>query len=278
MEVIGETLAELKFLEIDILRHFVEICDKLNLRYYLLGGTLLGAVRHKGFIPWDDDIDVGMPRKDYEVFLQKGAELLPTYLFLQTVQTDPGYVHCFAKIRNSNTTFVEISARKMKINHGVFVDVFPLDYYPDTIERQKEFEHKRIWWLRRIGVEFDTNENTSFKGVMKRIVVKMLIPSVQRAITLRDALYRSVPASSLVANYGGAWGKKEIVPADWYGDGTTLMFEGMELTVPAEYDKWLTQVYGDYMQLPPMEKRIGHHYVEAIDFHTPYTEYLRKIE
>ena len=85
----------------------------------------------------------------------------------------------------------------------------------------------------------------------------------------------TVPASTMIANYGGAWGKKEIVPASWYGEGTKVMFEGMELKAPAEYDKWLTQVYGDYMQLPPVEKRVGHHYVDAVDLYAPYTQYMR---
>ena len=97
---------QLQVAVLDIFKEFLCVCEKLNLKYYLLGGTLLGAVRHKGFIPWDDDIDVGMLREDYEVFLAHAQELLPDHLFLQTYKTDPGYHHVFAKIRNSNTTFL----------------------------------------------------------------------------------------------------------------------------------------------------------------------------
>jgi lipopolysaccharide cholinephosphotransferase len=196
-------------------------------------------------------------------------------LFIQTTQSDPEYVHCFAKIRNNNTTFIEISARKLNIHHGVFVDIFPLDYYPDAVREQKKFERKRKWYLRRVATVFDLPQNHTLKGRLKRLVMKLLIPSVADAVQKRDALYQTVPASTMIANHGGAWGKKEIVPAAWYGEGTKVMFEGMELMAPAEYDKWLTQVYGDYMQLPPVEKRVGHHYVEAVDLHAPYTQYMR---
>lgn len=275
MELTEATLTELKKIEIAMLREFVNVCDQLKLRYYLLGGTLLGAVRHQGFIPWDDDIDVGMLREDYEIFLQKGAALLPEHLFIQTNQSDPGYVHCFAKIRNSNTTFVEISARKMNIHHGVFIDIFPLDFYPDDAGERRKFDWSRKWYEHRISVVFDLPGNYTLKGVVKKCLTKILLPSLQAAIEKRDALYQKVPVSSMIANYGGAWGKKEIVPASWYGKGAKVMFEGMELSAPAEYDKWLTQVYGDYMQLPPVEKRVGHHYVEAADLHAPYTQYMR---
>lgn len=277
MKLSDDTLCALKNMELDILREFDYICKKLNLRYYLLGGTLLGAVRHNGFIPWDDDIDVGMLRADYEVFLREGQKLLPDYLFVQTHETDPGYVHCFAKIRNSNTTFIETSAGNMRINHGVFIDVFPLDFYPDDPQERTRFIRRNKWYSRRTGVQFLVPENQTPKGKLRKAVIKALFPSLTYALKKREQLYRSVEKSSRIANHGGAWGEKEIVPADWYGEGTPVMFEGMELLAPAKYDQWLTQVYGNYMQPPPIEKRVGHHYVDVIDLNKPYTEYMRKI-
>ena len=104
-------LQELKRVELDILARFIQVCQQLDLRYYILQGTLLGAVRHQGFIPWDDDIDVGMPRADYEIFLREGQKLLGEPYFVQTFLTDPPFTANFAKIRNSNTTFVETSLR-----------------------------------------------------------------------------------------------------------------------------------------------------------------------
>ena len=127
--VTNEESFKLKAKELEIFKVIIDICDRLNLRYYVIGGTLIGAIRHKGFIPWDDDIDIGMMRKDYDIFLREAPKYLPEQYFLQTVWSDPEYLNCFAKVRDSNTTFVEIPVAKRKINHGVFVDVFPLDYY-----------------------------------------------------------------------------------------------------------------------------------------------------
>ena len=117
MELSEKQLNRLKAIELEMLRSFIEVCKELDLKYYLLGGTLLGAVRHKGFIPWDDDIDIGMPRKDYEVFISKAQNLLPVHLFVQTFQTDPQFPSAYCKIRNSNTTFLETAVKKINMNH-----------------------------------------------------------------------------------------------------------------------------------------------------------------
>lgn len=276
MEPTKEEIEELKCIEIGMLQIFVDICDRLHLRYYLLGGTLLGAVRHQGFIPWDDDIDVGMPRADYEVFLKESQALLPDNMFLQTIFTDKEYLNCFAKIRNSDTTFMETSSSNRKINHGVFVDIFPLDYYPENEKKQKLIDRKKLWFSLRINQCFTTYHPKKLKTKIAGLVSRLAYPSVNKALVKRENMYKSIPQSNLIANYGGAWGKKEIVPADWYGEGTEVTFEGMKVMAPVEYDKWLTQVYGDYMQLPPVEKRVGHHYVEVIDLHKSYKEYMER--
>lgn len=276
MEPTAKQLVELKKLETDILREFVTVCEKLNLKYYLLGGTLLGAVRHKGFIPWDDDIDVGMPRADYEIFLKKAKEFLPPNLFVQSMESDPEYINCFAKIRNSDTTFMESSSAKMNIHHGVFVDVFPLDMYPEGVIQQRITNFKRKWYARRVGCEFVVRDGDRLQRKLKRFVYRKMFPSLKRILAKREKMYRATRESIYWVNYGG--GIKEIVPAEWYGEGTNVEFEGMQVTAPAEYDKWLTQVYGDYMQLPPVEKRVGHHYVDVIDLKKPYTEYVGRKE
>lgn len=137
---INSTLEQLKVVELEMLKEFISVCKKLNLRYYALGGTLLGAVRHKGFIPWDDDIDIGMPRADYEIFIRKAQTLFPDHLFIQSIHSENDYLMCFAKLRNSHTTFIESSLRDFKINHGIYIDIFPLDFYPEKLS-----EHKRFW-------------------------------------------------------------------------------------------------------------------------------------
>ena len=117
--------------ELELLTLFIQICSQLELRYYLVCGTALGAVKYGGFIPWDDDVDVSMPREDYEVFLQKAPALLPEHVFLQNYRTDPAFPQIFSKLRNSNTTYIEKSAGKLPINHGIYIDIFPLDLMED---------------------------------------------------------------------------------------------------------------------------------------------------
>lgn len=275
MEPTKKQIEQLKKIELDMLKEFVRVCEILDLKYYLIGGTLLGAVRHQGFIPWDDDIDVGMPREDYEKFLKQGQSLLPDNLFLQNIFTDKEYIMCFSKIRNSNTTFIETSVGKLKINHGVFIDVFPLDYYPDTLEEQKQVKKKEVWYKKRIACEYTLpNDNTVIRKV-KKFVLRTIAPSIKKILYNREELHKTIPKSSLLINYGGAWGEREIISADWLGTGKKLIFEGLSLNVPVEYDKYLKQIYGEYMKLPPKEKRKGHHYTEVIDLENTYLKYMK---
>lgn len=262
----------LKSIELEMLKHFVEICNEYNLKYYLIGGTLLGAIRHKGFIPWDDDIDVGMPRTSYNMFLEIASQRLPEYLFLQTFSSDQEYPNCFAKIRDSRTTFVETSMNRRMINHGVFIDIFPLDYYP---ERNRLFFKIKEFWL-KIRVSCVSNSKASYKIRIAQMISKLIFPSVEDAIVKRDGLIQSNGSSSLFTNFCGAWGEKEIVPVSWFGEGTDVEFEGLRLKAPVEYDKYLKHMYGDYMTPPPVEKRKTHHFTDIIDLDNSYKQYIKK--
>ena len=276
----SETTSRLKDVELAILKAFIKCCETLGIKYYLLGGSMLGAVRHKGFIPWDDDIDVGMPRHDYECFLSKGQSLLPDYYFIQTKDTDHNVLLNYSKIRDSRTTFIETSVKNHNINHGVYIDVFPLDYYPEDDKEQKRFNRKRriLGW--RIRNEFSLskeNKGTIVQELYRKLawqILKIKYPTEREAIEEREQLYKSIQRSRLVANYSGAWGKKEIVPEEWYGEGIITEFENVSVRIPTEYDKWLTQVYGNYMELPPPGKRVSHHYTEIVDLDKSYIEYI----
>jgi len=276
----GTNDEKLKKVELGLLSSFIECCNKLGVSYYLVGGTLIGAVRHKGFIPWDDDIDVGMMRKDYDVFVNEGQRYLPDYYFIQTRKTDPEYLLNFAKIRDSRTTFIETNQKKRKINHGIYIDVFAFDNYPDNISDAKALERKLRILSTRVNNEF-TLEKAELGSFVKRNLrstianlIKIRYPDVSVALDDMDALYRTVPEGKQITNYCGAWGKKEIIPREWFKKGIKASFEGLEAMIPAEYDKYLTHVYGDYMTLPPIEKRVSHHFTEVIDPDRSYIEYI----
>lgn len=259
MNVTMETIKKLQQIELEMFEFFVQICNKENLQYYLLGGTLLGAVRHKGFIPWDDDIDVGMPRADYERFLLCAQKYLPKGYFLQTYKTDKEYPFPYAKICNTKTVYKEVALQHLKMHHGVWIDIFPLDYYPI-----KSF----LFYLKFHFLEKRTSCRFKIKTTLKQKFYQMIsyaiCPSWHKAVEKRDNLMRSgLKNINLTANFCGAWGNKEIVPTEWYGEGTELTFEHLKVNGPFQYHKWLTQVYGNYMQLPPIEKRtVCHNPVE----------------
>ena len=268
-------MTELQKVEFEILKEFVRVCNELNLTYFLVCGSALGAAKYGGFIPWDDDIDVGMPRDDYEVFLQRAQELLPEKYFVQSFKTDIEWSANFTKIRNCETTFIETSVKKRKINHGVYIDIFPLDWHEDNKYKLKNFNFKNKLYQAAIAKSFYFERS---KRNWKWYAIRLLtffIP-VKTALRKREKLLKSNKGRLYLANYCGAWGSKEIVPYSWYGNGVELEFEGLKVRAPQEYDKWLTNVYGDYMQLPPKEKRISHHYTEVIDFSKSYKEYINK--
>lgn len=266
-------MQQLKHAELDLMRQFIQICSTLNLQYFVVGGTLLGAVRHQGFIPWDDDIDIAMLRKDYAIFVREAPNYLSSPYFLQTHETDPEYPANFAKLRNSNTTFIETSVRNCRINHGVYIDIFPLDYYPEKLISQAGFHFAKRILTGRIASVFHYREKQPLHSIVFRSICKLLIPSAKTAVKLREALYLSVSSGSRIISNSGIYGKKEIMPADWYSDTVILEFEGIEVTAPIGYVHWLTQTYGDYLQLPPESERYAHHYADVIDLTTSYLHY-----
>ena len=262
--------------ELGILLDVDRVCRQLGVNYFIVGGTLLGAVRHKGFIPWDDDIDIGMMRADYEVFVQKAQALLPEGLFLQTRFTDKELPCCYAKVRRDDTTFIETSTKDRNIHHGIYVDIFPFDYYPQNRIRAKLNKIRLLLITHKVNEAFYTEEapEYSLRGRIAHTLSGWLYRDVNSALADRDRICRSVPQSPLVTNYNGAWGDREVVRAEWVTHYTELTFEGHPVQAPAAYDAYLRNVYGAYMELPPVEKRVPHHYAEAIDTEKPYTFYL----
>ncbi len=258
---------------LELLKQFINVCEKFGYKYWLIGGTLLGAVRHNGYIPWDDDVDVCMMREDYEAFAKHAQEELPEWCFLQTVDTDTEYLHNIMKIRNSNTTFIEKNYSHININHGMYIDIFPLDNYYTSGIKRKMFKMKRCVfdsYIRSLYLSCPETKNSK----MAEILLKPIYRTNAGIIKGRDKLFANVKHTGVLCNYSGAWGEKEVFPEEWFRETVKMKFEGIEVNVPAEYDKILTKMYGDYMQLPPIEKRKSHHEIVAFDLEKPYTEYI----
>ena len=271
---------ELQKVELDLFMCFSEICEKLNLTYFLVCGSAIGAARHGGFIPWDDDMDVGMYREDYNKFMELASTFLPEGIFLQNYKTDPNYPLVFAKLRNSNTTYIEKALSKFDINHGIYIDIFPLDGYPENIKEQKKFAKRKKMYLRKIGCVFTFER--SKKAKVLGVVLKALGYHKRTAKTL--AKYEafiskySVKESNLICNHGTWYGERDYIPVEYYGDGSDAMYEGIKVRVPEKCDEYLTALYGDWRTPPPPEKQKGHHYYEICDTEKPYTVYRKQKE
>ena len=275
-----KSLRDLQKAELDILRAIRDVCDKHNLTYYISSGTLLGAVRHKGFIPWDDDADVHMPYKDYRRFLRIAAEELGPDYFVQNCNTEPNFYFAFTKVCRNGTTAMGFNAEKEHVHHGVWVDIFPLA--PVTSNFEHRFKKKLIKYSNLLQMDDyvcarrGIMEKEFGKKVMKMLDILYLLPKglrrVMHNLTIK-LLFISISSkyySEIWASFGN-----RIPKACYDGPKTMLEFEGELFSVPPDYRKYLETIYGDYMTLPPVEKRKSHG-ITLVDLSKDYTFYMEK--
>lgn len=229
--------------EFEMLGTAVDICDKLGLRYYLLCGSALGAVKYRGFIPWDDDVDIGLPREEYEIFISQAQHYLPKNLFLQNYRTDPAFPQLFSKIRNSDTTFIESSIAALPMHHGVYIDIFPLDGYPTDDRAVQRLERKKHICQLKIACVY----NIEYSRRAKRFfALERLLGYHKRTAKTVQKLEKTISAfstgsSQIWCNHGNWQGKAEYAPREQYGDGAWATFEGLRVRIPEKYDEYLTQ-------------------------------------
>lgn len=260
----------------ELLQIFVGICEKWSISYYLICGSALGAVKYSGFIPWDDDIDVGLLREDYHRFLEIAPKELPDWCFLQNYKTEPVFPHSFSKLRNSNTAFIEESMADLPMNHGIYMDIFPIDGYPTGRGKQFVFSVRRKWndWIR-----YSVIKNPSLRKIRFRNRVLRLFGYHKRTVQAQERLEklycRCLPKESEIwCNFGNWQGKLENAPKWHYGNGTWATFEGLRVRIPEEYDAYLTQKYGDWRSDPPIEKQNSHHVSIVADPNRSYKDYV----
>ena len=249
------------------------ICQKHNIKYFMIAGTLLGAVRHKGFIPWDDDMDFAIMRSEYGRFLEACKTDLGEDFLLQEMFSDKFYGLPMAKLLLKGTTLVERSASKNKAFKGIYIDVFPYDNIPNDIKLQKK-HNKKLYFLKRI---FLAKQHYSIAE--KGQLVKSLVYGILKVASLlcsrkflRTRLenelckYSDVDTKK-VAAIGGAYSYfKESVEKSWFEQTVELPFENTTFSAPKDYIAYLEYFYGDYMTPPPPEKRENRHGVVELDF------------
>lgn len=263
MKQIG--IDEMKALELDILVQFAQYCDKHNLRYYLYAGTLLGAVRHQGFIPWDDDIDVVMPRPDYERFQELAMrEPVSDHIEVFSRQTSESCFVPFIKLIDSRTDGQEQYLDK-KFHNGIWIDVFPLDGVPEESQERKAFIAAQQKDLKRFNhcnrmIVFTPNP----LKLAKRTMIHLLYHHADsRGIAARleaNAQKYSYDDSRYigVTVFGG--GHNNVIEKAGFEESVSLPFEGHQFKVPGTYRQYLAHLFGpDYMTPPPVRKRTQAH-------------------
>ena len=260
------TLQELKETELEILKMFDAFCKENNIKYYLSHGTLLGAIRYKKFIPWDDDVDLLIPREDYNRMLRLFKDSDRYQLF--TFERDPNCSLPYTKL-------CDMSTRKVEVAHddgsklGVDIDLFPLDAWDDDLEKAKKearYLLKNVNKLRLIRMEKPNTAHPlkKLKGWMILSYLKMRgsKPYIKKILRV------STNKKSKGSRYLGckAWcvyGEKGIIPAEVFADTVDIEFEGMMFPAPIGWDTYLTCLYGDYLPEPPKDKQKSHHHFKA---------------
>jgi lipopolysaccharide cholinephosphotransferase len=260
-------LSALQASELGILQACLRICAEHRIRYFLIGGSALGTVRHGGFIPWDDDIDIGMPRPDYDRFVSVAQAALPDGLFLQNDKTDPCFPLQFSKIQEATTSATAGASVQVSVGHRGWVDVFPLDGFPDSLLGQRVsaavFGICNLAIQRRLGHGKPSPDDGPLMRLVKEAAIRICVAAFPLESLRRtaDSVVRchGYAECDVVINWGGAWRPKEKVPRKFFGEGRIAEFEGIAVTIPSDHDGYLRAVYGDYMTLPPLEERISPH-------------------
>lgn len=254
-------MTEIQKTSFELLCQFVKICEKLEIPYFLVCGSALGAVKYGGFIPWDDDIDVAMCREDYERFLSEAPALLPEHMVLQNIHTNKAFPLLMTKLVNTQTTLIEKQFLQLPIHHSIFLDIFPLDGYPEGKLERRIFEirkwiyNKMRCFAYRFGYRlFHLN------WIMRRY----------------EGMLKKYPCSgsSLICNHGNWQGKLEYSPAEEYGKGRQCTFEGLRVIVPENYDSYFSRKYGVWQEELPADRQVSHHDFIICDPNRSYKTYL----
>lgn len=265
------TLKQIQDIQFDILCTIVSLCEKHNLRYYLFGGTLLGAVRHGNFIPWDDDIDIAMPRGDLDMLENICKKELPANYTFVNWRDDWRIGHNIAKVCDTNTVWIEETRDDYKVEIGVYIDIFPLDGVPKGIICK--IIHGYMLRLACSLLTLNTIKNHRDRSFYKRTLISLIQAwgnesRIKRLHMIIDRLSRKYAEemSTEWASYLDFRGIRDYMPKTYVEEGTIVKFRDQSLAAFKEYDKYLSITYGDYMTMPPPDKRKSHH---------KYTAYYR---
>ena len=264
------TIQEIQAVSLEILKAVTDVCEELGLRYALIYGTLIGAVRHHGYIPWDDDVDIMMPRPDYDKLLAYlSVHKLPN-LTLFNRQTCQDYPYMISRV--SDDRYILEMENEESVGMGVFIDIYPYDGLGKTKEEAVRF-----------GLKGDRLSSLCYQATRKHFAIETTTSTFRKIVKYpvflvskligKNFFQKKLEKLAGVKDYEESeyigciiWlsrGEKDIFPRKWFDETIMMPFDKYEFRVPKHYDEVLRHEYGDYMQLPPEKDRIGHHYFKA---------------
>ena len=262
---------------VDMLAWFHNFCEVHKLRYYIIAGTMLGAVRHKGFIPWDDDIDVGMPRVDYEKLRTLFESCFDEkYVFEFPTKDNVEYPYLIAKLYDKGTTFVE--KQRYVVKRGIYMDIFPLDGIGNNMEDAKE-NYSPFYWRYCLNLMINgaflkrRSLKKNLAVFLGRIISPLFVNRKKLSLKIDELAKRyDFDDSKIVSNLMGGSKYKGMVPYDYFGTPTLIDFENIKVYGLEKPDLYLKAMYGDYMSLPPEDKRISFHDTIYCDLNKSFLE------
>lgn len=276
---VDEQRKKLWALSIDLLLETDKVCKKNNITYCMAVGSLLGTIRHHGFVPWDDDIDIFMPRKDYDRFIQLSHEFSSPY-FLQTPYTDPEFYYSCARVRNSNTTYIVDTFRYQKFNHGIYISVFPIENWvieggDKIVSHIKSLLREETGYMRLSipedkRTDLDRQRISEYSG-KNPLEVYEEINKIASQFKDLETEYCALIVNTVYPLERITYHKEDF--------RQTIMadFDGHKFPVPIGYDRILKRTYGNYMEFPPIEQRGLWHTGVQIDPDRPYMFYLNQL-
>lgn len=272
-----EELRELQLKQLEILCDLKEFCKKYEINFFLIGGSCIGALRHQGFIPWDDDIDTMMLRNDYEKFIKLWEKFgdKEKYTLCRTNENF-NYHQTTSILRMNNTTFINFHSKNENINHGIYIDINPLDCRENTkFKFFKQLVYSSFFGL--FNAQKIPNQSLYLKILSKIFLLMIPFKSLRtkiwkicekkmKSISIQDCKY-------LTELYLGPKVASRKLPKEWFLTTKNIMFEGYEMPIPIGAEKWMTMIFGNYMKFPPKEQRKPKHKVVLIDTEKSYKNY-----
>ena len=267
-EYTDQDLRKLQLVMLEMLKVFNNFCIKHKLKYSLYGGTLIGAVRHHGFIPWDDDLDVCMEREDYEHFIQLWKSESIKGFFLQNKETDENFTQTFTKIRKNGTTFLQFESERGKMHTGIFIDIFPHDRIPQQYLFRKIYQFYAVIYQLFTREFVPPKSNLCIKFLSK---ILLMFTSHKFRMNFRKILEKKLKKYNKdknleVASTSCLFGIIHPYPSSfWRGQCVAMKFEDEEFLCAPGWHEALRHEFGDYMKLPPEESRQWKHHPIVLD-------------